>query len=385
MEHSDQLTVLLMLKDRAAFTWRWFDYANETRFPFKILVADGGKDPSVEPVLSNRSAYPNLNYEYIRYPYDAAFHDYQVKAHDALSRVDTPYTAMVCNDDFYCAGVMNESVRFLAENLDYSATRGSVHRFGMRSRGVHRAHKKISGQFLWRGDQYPLSTDIVGDTAVERLRQAFDVPQCARMFEVIHRTPNIKRIYGVLAENKLADFRFELFLMAYMTIAFGKIRYTPEPTMLIQWDTPEGAGLEMISWHATEAHWICADNWPEMHNDFLNVMADTLANCDGISPDRARSFVASAFLDGQIRESISDLLAKAQSQSPPSILSKFEKWVAKKRNKIAARFEKPIDYAAVFPQEGASQFVQSVADYLQKVPQSLEIHESDSSPSAKAA
>ena len=44
MTADNELTILLTLKDRAPFTFRWMSYANSIRFPFKVLIADGGAD-----------------------------------------------------------------------------------------------------------------------------------------------------------------------------------------------------------------------------------------------------------------------------------------------------------------------------------------------------
>ena len=63
------LTILLLLKDRTPFTWRWMNYYNQIGLPFKVLIADGGKDKSIEK-LADKSLFPNIDYEYIRYPYD---------------------------------------------------------------------------------------------------------------------------------------------------------------------------------------------------------------------------------------------------------------------------------------------------------------------------
>ena len=46
-----QLTVIITLFDRVKFTYRWMEYANRFHFPFKILLADGGKDENIENVL----------------------------------------------------------------------------------------------------------------------------------------------------------------------------------------------------------------------------------------------------------------------------------------------------------------------------------------------
>ena len=73
MTADNELTILLTLKDRPLFTFRWMSYANSINFPFKVLIADGGKDKAVPTALSNRANFPNVDYEYIRYPYDQTY------------------------------------------------------------------------------------------------------------------------------------------------------------------------------------------------------------------------------------------------------------------------------------------------------------------------
>ena len=54
------LTILLTLKDRSAFTQRWMEYANRTSFPFKVLIADGGLDESALALLTDKTRFPRV-------------------------------------------------------------------------------------------------------------------------------------------------------------------------------------------------------------------------------------------------------------------------------------------------------------------------------------
>ena len=45
---TDQLTIVLTLKDRAPFSDRWMHYMDDARCPYPILIADGGTDQAVE-------------------------------------------------------------------------------------------------------------------------------------------------------------------------------------------------------------------------------------------------------------------------------------------------------------------------------------------------
>ena len=97
---SNRLTIILALKDRVPFALRWMRFANKERFSFKIILADGGADNTAREIFANKSNFPNLIYEYIRYPADINYTTYYKKISDAIALVDTPYLLMADDDDF---------------------------------------------------------------------------------------------------------------------------------------------------------------------------------------------------------------------------------------------------------------------------------------------
>ena len=120
------LTVVLTLKGREAFTYRWMSYMDGLKFPYKILIADGGDNQNLESHLRDHKNYPNLDYKYIRYPLDNNLEDYFNKLFDVLSRVKTKYTLHADNDDFYLLDNIENHLEFLDENFDYVSSRGSL-------------------------------------------------------------------------------------------------------------------------------------------------------------------------------------------------------------------------------------------------------------------
>ena len=124
-----KLTITLTLKGREPFTYRWMQYMNEMRCPYKILIADGGDDPVLEEHLRQPDSYPNLDYEYIRYPFDASLDDFYRKLENVISRVRTEYILQADNDDFYLLDRIPEIIAFLDNNSDYVAARGQLVNF----------------------------------------------------------------------------------------------------------------------------------------------------------------------------------------------------------------------------------------------------------------
>lgn len=125
------LTIVLTLKDRPEFTRRWMRFMNDRRCPFKVLIADGGRDESIESHLRDQSNYPNLSYEYVRYPYDADWATFCAKQMDACERVQTEYLLLADNDDFYIPERLGALVEFMSTHPEYAGCRGSLVQFAL--------------------------------------------------------------------------------------------------------------------------------------------------------------------------------------------------------------------------------------------------------------
>ena len=69
-----RLTIVMPLKGRRLFTFRFLRYADALRMPYRFIVADGQVNEAAARHLENsRETFPNLDIEYIRYPDDTGF------------------------------------------------------------------------------------------------------------------------------------------------------------------------------------------------------------------------------------------------------------------------------------------------------------------------
>lgn len=124
-----KLTIVLTLKGREEFTYRWLKYMNDIKCSYKILIADGGNNPDLEKYLRSNNNYPNLNYEYIKYPLDKDIQTYYNKLLNVLSKVSTEYTLLADNDDFYILDQIPDLIEYLDRNQDFVAARGKLVNF----------------------------------------------------------------------------------------------------------------------------------------------------------------------------------------------------------------------------------------------------------------
>lgn len=126
MQDCLKLTIVLTLKDRAPFTYRWMRYMYDMRCSYRILIADGGEDSTIEQHLRNHGNYPHLTYEYVRYPYDATIEDYYIKLENVISRVESEYLLLADNDDFYLLERIPDILAFLDTQREYVGARGQL-------------------------------------------------------------------------------------------------------------------------------------------------------------------------------------------------------------------------------------------------------------------
>jgi glycosyltransferase domain-containing protein len=286
------LTIVLTLKDRAAFTLRWMSYANRIALPFRVLIADGGADESVPAMLSARSRFPNVDFEYRRYPYDATYTDYYGKVADALARVRTPYVALADNDDFFIVNGLRKSVDFLAANEDYVACGGQCVAFWISESSVGDALGPLYGRRVEWKYSHNAGTES-SPSARERVRhQTLGVND---VFYNVFRT-------GVLLRQLEALQRFDpkdLFLMeqliTFLTAIAGKIMQLDTLYIARQQNSPHSSG---------GAHQEAFGDWwgrmlvPTWSTDFaklVDISAQALAEADRIPIEDAREWIVKSY------------------------------------------------------------------------------------------
>lgn len=289
MSSHEDLTILLTLRDRVPFTSRWMSYADKTRFPFKVLIADGGTDDAASALLSDRAKFPNVNYEYVRYRPDRSYPDYYAKIADALGRVRTPYVAMADNDDFFVADALGEAVRFLSAHPDYATCGGQGAIFWVLSPPSSGEEGLLYGNRVeWKSTRQTKSID--GDSARERVR-AQAVSTADTFFYDVKKTGEAKKHFEIVRDLAPKDlFIFEQ-VVCFLTAIAGKAKRLDTLYLARQYNSPAGSGgthsLRFGDWLGR----MLVESWSEDFTKFVKIASTSLAESDDISEDEARNCV----------------------------------------------------------------------------------------------
>jgi glycosyltransferase domain-containing protein len=213
-----RLTIVMPLKGRRLFTFRFLWHANKMRLPYRFLIADGQVNEAAARRLQNsREVFPNLDIEYIRYPDDTDYSRYFAKMSDAMQRVRTPYVMHADNDDFLGFNGIERALDFLDAHADYVCARGHQITFSVFS-GIGGSPGSISGSFnklYWDND----FTNIDAASATERLQQG---GLCHRLYYAIYRSETLARIWQEIVEIDFSDLMLHEDFFALRVLTLGK-------------------------------------------------------------------------------------------------------------------------------------------------------------------
>lgn len=291
-----KLTIVLPVRDRTAYTFRWLSYANHIGLRSKVIIADGGADPALEQALTGGNSFPNLRCDYLRCPYDSDFTAFFRKMAAAVARVDTPYVVMESNDDFYLIEARRRAIDFLDRNPDHAAATGATIDYRVVADEAQFGDlSQIYGSIGFPGRVY-LHKSLTHERAIDRLWAFVTKNANAVLWSAVHRTENLRRICEAQCTLSWGDAWLSDVFVLFMTIALGKTSGDMGSYFLHQDNTRDSMGLTAAQENPTILHWIQRPQWPEAIGKLVQSTAEIVAQVDGIPLDQALDAVEQIYL-----------------------------------------------------------------------------------------
>jgi len=283
-----RLTIVLPLKGRHLFTLRFLWHANETRLPYRFLIADGEVHPELAKLLQDsRHTFPYLDLEYIRYPDDIDFRQYYAKMSDALQRVRTPYVKIADNDDFLAPAGLECCMSFLDENPDYACCSGGIAGFSLHA-PRHDSLERVTGRFnklAPRFSPHDRAVNLNSNSATARvlagLRNTWN-------FYAVFRTPVLALLWKEVCEINPTNLQLSERFLAMRTLTLGNVRSDPSVVSYIRqyWTSLQ------VHWTSSQAairksfvHYLLRSRFTEDLANVLDRISNRLAELDGGDPD----------------------------------------------------------------------------------------------------
>lgn len=287
MSENRDITILLTLWDRAPYTFRWMEYASRVNLPFKVLIADGGADESVPHLLVDQANFPNVDYEYIRYPYDETLAHYHAKIVDALKHVQTPFVVLADNDDFFLVDGLLRSVDFLKKHPDFSSCRGMIGGFRITPNAGDGELTNIYGKDVSFVRQvYPPDKPILQATAMQRVQDYFS---CYRPnWYDVFRIEQMRLTAQVWRDLNMQDLILSQHIPMLLGIIEGKVQIEPYLYLLRQLDVEGSCDQIEMQQKGDLFDRMLSETWSDDFKTFVDTLAVALSRQDGISVDEAR-------------------------------------------------------------------------------------------------
>lgn len=248
LSSSDLLTLVLPIKGRTEFTFRVMEHLDRSRFPFKIIIADGGDDEAVSSALSLAGNFPNVDYRYVKYPFDESYSHYYRKMVSALLEVRTPYAFLIDNDCFPVIEGLHESVAFLESHPGYSTCRGQHIDFHLNSFSnsvgalLYGSSISINPDYFDREDT--IWSSFESDSPLERI---LEWSHCMNIMSYnVHRTRTLIEAWEFLAGNDCMDLILCELATALNALACGKSKVIDIPFIMRQQNSPDSVSRDMI-------------------------------------------------------------------------------------------------------------------------------------------
>jgi len=272
----NDLTIVLPLKDRAYFTYRWMKYAEENYADYKIIIADGGKDENVKKCLSSLNNYKKVNYKYIKYRYDSDYKTFFSKLADVINKVDTEYCILADNDDFFIKAGIDQSISFLKTNKDYCCCRGLIGQFS-----INPVKKNIDNVYITHGE-----ISLSHEDPLSRLTKVFSWNhQCLPTYYDVHRTKNIKNIFRLLDEMKTEELSMVELLPNFLDPIDGKIARIDNLFLMRQVNLNASSATEYRTKYGDVLERIINRNYIEDYNKMKKVIYKEILIKMGLNND----------------------------------------------------------------------------------------------------
>ncbi len=293
MPINNELTILLTLWDRVPCTFRWMSYANKVNLPFKVLIADGGSDESAAEILVDHANFPNVDYEYIRYPFDATPTHYYAKVLDALNRVETPFVVLADNDDFFVVDAILRSLDFLKGHQDFSSARGIIAGVKITPDAGYGELSNVYGSDVSFVRQvYPDKSNLE-EKAVKRVRNYFSSYR-ANWYDVF-RTEQTRKSFQVLRDLDTRDLILSQHVPMLLGVIAGKVQIEPYVYLFRQLDGPGSCDQIETQQNADLFDRMLLNSWSTDFKGFLDIISKAISEKDGVPIEDAQRHIKQGY------------------------------------------------------------------------------------------
>ena len=293
----DRLTILLTLKGRENFTYRWLEYSNNIKLPFRIYIADGGENDNISEFLSNQSKYPNLKIKYRRYPFDKDRKTYKKKLISSINEIESKYMVFADNDDFILINGIKDSLDYMEKNKECSCAIGRIGFVRVGSIDTE------DDEYIYYGNNntywLPNSLGINANTALDRfklfLHNYSQTTSYSSYYYGINRTKHIKEVFRKTLELNLNDIFLDELLVSGLVAINGNIKSDDYLYLIRQRNTEQSSATTFTKKFGNEFDRVFLETWSNDLSLFIKTISESIVKNDDLEISNVENHVLDAY------------------------------------------------------------------------------------------
>jgi glycosyltransferase domain-containing protein len=259
--------------NRSDFLVRLLDYYADTKFKYRIIIGDSSNADHAEKTQKALARLKDsLNITYL----DCKGINHPNTVRKMSSQVDTPYTALICDDDFLVSASVDKCIDFLEKNRSYSSVHGQGIVFSIKGGWPYGQIENI------RAYKQPI---IEHEKASRRLIDLLS--NYSVILFSIHRTDIWQKMWESAAPIIDKAFSEEL-LAACLSIIYGKVKKIDCLHLIRQVH-------ERRYLNPDPYDWVTSSNWHSSFVAFKDALIEKLIEKDCVSRQDAERTVKKAF------------------------------------------------------------------------------------------
>ncbi len=255
MDGLEKLSIVILTYGRHDFVRRQVDYWSNS--PVTIHIVDGSPDPIGTKDLENLST--NIQYHHIN-------DDYFARMRAAIELVETPYVAMLADDDFFLIAGLIESIRRLeAEPKLFGVVGRAVYFFFQRG-------KVLGNQTHAQSSNYP---DAI-NTGIDRLNNLYHEGKVGGLAFGVYRSEGWRSaVRSTYAKTYSCAYVYDSFLRTMLTY-LGEIKVSESLVWLCSGENPPIKNESSFNRKVDLIDWFDGVQYAEEVADFKHRLVEAL-------------------------------------------------------------------------------------------------------------
>jgi glycosyltransferase domain-containing protein len=229
----DHTTFLILVKDEEFFSKKLVSHINNQNIKAEIIIADGGKKKQNK--IFEKLKIKN---KYYYFGEDKNIKTFFEKVLKSLNKSKKKFIFFCDQDDLINFKTIKKKEEFLLINKGYSAAKGIIYDFNYTKQKINIIGKTYSNYI---------------DFKFFILRHMFN--PFFRSYYCLHKKKNMEKFFKLITKYNLKDFRSAEFVMDFLTIKSGRIKFF-EDTSVLRWaGVKDKSGHHINKIHLNRYHW----------------------------------------------------------------------------------------------------------------------------------